>query len=158
LQESGGELQQEICLMKPAGRFRLCVLFAGTMLLLSSLAAFSDSAGAHSKFAGSYVSKMDKPVPSMTLSLGEDGTATVTEDAGKGALTHFGHWVDSGAQVTVTFDAEDGRPAAPPMVFQPTHEGLQAVTWDHADWGNQQPPPMKKGHKVKEKYWFTTVP
>ena len=32
----------------------------------------------------------------MNLSLGPDGTATVTEDPGNGTKTLFGHWVDSG--------------------------------------------------------------
>ena len=54
----------------------------------------------------------------MNLSLGKDGTATVTEDPGNGATTLFGHWVDSGSQVTVTFDAVEGKPVEPPMVFQ----------------------------------------
>ena len=94
----------------------------------------------------------------MNLSLGKDGTATVTEDTGNGATTLFGHWVDSGSQVTVTFDAVEGKPVEPPMVFQPAHDGLQAVTWNHASWGKLDPPPMKKGFKVKQLYWLTTGP
>ena len=94
----------------------------------------------------------------MNVSLGPDGSATVTEDAGNGARTLFGHWVDSSGQVTVTFDAMQGAPAEPAMVFQAAHDGLQAVTWNHASWGKVAPPPMKKGFKVKELYWFTTNP
>ncbi len=95
----------------------------------------------------------------MNLSLGPDGTATVTEDPGTGTRTLFGHWVDSGNQVTVTFDAAEGEPAEPPMAFQPGHDGLQAVTWNHATWGKENPPPLKKGGaKVKEHYWFTQNP
>jgi len=85
----------------------------------------------------------------MDLSLGADGTATVTEDPGNGTTTLFGHWVDSGSQVKVTFDAVEGKPAEPPMVFQPGHDGLQAVTWNHATWGNRNPPPMKSSSKVR---------
>jgi hypothetical protein len=96
-------------------------------------------------------------VPSISLSLGKDGTATVTEDAGVGASTLFGHWVDSGSQVTVTFDVPDGQRAEPSMVFQPAHDGLQAVTWNHASWGKVEPPPMKKGFKVKHLYWLTST-
>ena len=59
----------------------------------------------------------------MNLSLGADGTATVTEDPGNGTTTLFGHWVDSGSQVKVTFDAVEGKPVEPPMVFQPGHDG-----------------------------------
>ncbi len=59
----------------------------------------------------------------------------------------------------VTFDAAEGKPAEPPMAFQPSHDGLQAVTWNHAAWGKENPPPMKKGGaKVKEHYWFTQNP
>ncbi len=94
----------------------------------------------------------------MNVSLGRDGSATVTEDPGNGERTLFGHWVDASGQVTVTFDAMEGKPAEPPMVFEAAHDGLQAVTWNHASWGKVAPPPMKKGYKVKELYWFTTNP
>jgi hypothetical protein len=121
-----------------------------------SQAAFADNTNTHSRFAGVYLSRF--AAPSMNLSLGKDGTATVTEDTGNGATTLFGHWVDSGSQVTVTFDAVEGKPVEPPMVFQPAHDGLQAVTWNHASWGKVDPPPMKKGFKVKQLYWLTTGP
>ena len=127
-------------------------------LLLWALphSALADNTTAHSKFTGVYLSH--EAGPSMNLSLGADGSATVTEDAGNGAATLFGHWVDTGGQVAVTFDALDGKPAEAPMVFQPAHDGLQAVTWNHASWGKVTPPPMKKGSKVKQLYWFTEGP
>jgi hypothetical protein len=121
----------------------------------SSQAALADNTTAHSKYAGVYLSH--NVGLSMNLSLGRDGTATVTEDPGNGATTLFGHWVDSGSQVTVTFDAVEGRPAEPSMVFAPGHDGLQAVTWNHASWGKVDPPPMKKGFKIKQLYWLTTT-
>jgi hypothetical protein len=116
----------------------------------------ADNSAAHSKFTGVYLSR--EAGPSMNLSLGADGSATVTEDSGTGATTLFGHWVDNGGQVAVTFDASAGGPVEPPMVFQPAHDGLQAVTWNHASWGKVTPPPMKKGSKVKQLYWFTEGP
>ena len=131
------------------------------VLMLSPVAALCGSTNAHSKFTGAYISRNRegaKPGPFMNLSLGSDGSATVTEDPGTGTKTLFGHWVDSGSQVTVTFDAEEGKPAEPAMAFQPGHDGLQAVTWDRALWGKENPPPMKKGYKVKETYWLTTNP
>ncbi len=82
--------------------------------------------------------------PAFSVSLGPDGTATVTQDLGKGAVTTFGHWTDAGSQITVKFDAMDGKPADPPMVFQPSHDGLQAVTWNHTLWGKTTPPALKK--------------
>jgi len=139
---------------------RLFLLTGG--LLLSPLAAVCGNTNPHSKFTGVYVSVQrsdQKSSAFMNLSLGPDGTATVTEDPGNGTKTLFGHWVDSGSQVTVTFDAEEGKPTEPAMAFQPGHDGLQAVTWDHATWGKENPPPMKKGGaKVKQLYWFTQNP
>jgi hypothetical protein len=129
---------------------------ACAIVWLSAQAALADNTTAHSKFAGVYLSR--NAGLSMNLSLGKDGTATVTEDPGNGATTLFGHWVDTGSQVTVTFDAVEGKPVEPPMVFQPAHDGLQAVTWNHASWGKVDPPPMKKGFKVKQLYWLTTGP
>jgi hypothetical protein len=143
-----------ICLVS-----RFAVL--GVLLLLSPVAALCGNTDTHSKFAGVYMSRSSKDAktgPFMNLSLGRDGTATVTEDPGDGTRTLFGHWIDSGSQVTVTFDAEEGKPAEAAMVFQPAHDGLQAVNWNRATWGKENPPPMKKGSKVKELYWFTTNP
>jgi hypothetical protein len=140
--------------------FSQASLFA---ILLSPAAAFCGNTNVHSKFAGVYVSQArqgGKDGPFMNLSLGPDGSATVTEDPGSGTtITLFGRWVDSGNGVTVTFDAQEGKPAEPAMAFQPGHDGLQAVTWNHATWGKENPPPMKKGGaKVKNLYWFTTNP
>jgi hypothetical protein len=146
--------------MRPASWFPVQVSVCA-VLLLSSAIALSDSTNAHSKFVGAYLSQPPdgaKAGPSMDLSLGPDGTATVTEDPGNGAITLFGHWVESGGQVTVTFDAVEGKPAEPPMLFQSAHDGLQAATWNHATWGNVNPPLMKKGSKVKQRYWLTTNP
>jgi hypothetical protein len=141
--------------MRPLPALLLHLPLACTVAL-SSQASVADSTTSHSRFAGVYLSRLAPPL--MNLSLGKDGTATVTEDPGTGATTLFGHWVDSGSQVTVTFDAVEGRPVEPPMIFQPAHDGLQAVTWNHACWGKGNPPPMKKGYKVKQLYWTTTGP
>lgn len=126
------------------------------ILTLSPPAAFCGTP--RPTYAGAYLSHTGKRGPGMNVSLGNDGTATVTEDPGTGTATFFGYWSDDGSQVKVTFYPEDGRPAEPPMIFQPTHDGLQAVTWNHARWGNVAPPPMQKASKVKTTYWFTTVP
>ena len=112
----------------------------------------------HPGFAGVYVARVDKKAPSMSVSLGVDGTATVTEDPGTGSITSFGHWASDGSQIKVTFNADAGEPAAPPMVFQVVHNKLQAVTWNHEAWGNAHPPAMEKGYKVKYLFWTTTMP
>ena len=142
--------------MRPSRVLPLHIPLACALVWTLSQATFADNTNTHSRFAGVYLSRF--AAPSMNLSLGRDGTATVTEDPGNGATTLFGHWVDSGSQVTVTFDAVEGKPVEPPMVFQPAHDGLQAVTWNHASWGKVDPPPMKKGFKVKQLYWLTTGP
>jgi hypothetical protein len=146
--------------MRRANTLFLHLLLTSSLLLLV-LPAQAENTAIHSRFAGVYLShprNSSEVTPSMNLSLGKDGTATVTEDAGMGATTLFGHWVDSGTQVTVTFDAVEGERAEPAMVFAPGRDGLQAVTWNHASWGKVEPPPMKKGFKVKQLYWLTTGP
>jgi hypothetical protein len=129
--------------MRYPSSFGSHLLLACVILCQVSSIALADSTGAHSKFAGVYRSRLTDP--SLVLSLGADGSATVTEDPGTGAITLFGHWVDSGGKVAVHFDAVNGEPVEPPMVFQSDHDGLQAVSWNHASWGKVDPPPMRKG-------------
>ena len=132
-------------------------------LLVSPLAAFAGNTNAKGKLVGVYMSQTNnggRDGSFMNLSLGSDGSATVTEDPGSGTTTTlFGHWVDNGGQVTVTFDAQEQKPAEPAMAFAPVHDGLQARTWNHTTWGKENPPPMKKGGgKVKEHYWLSKNP
>ena len=101
--------------MRPSRVLPLHIPLACALVWTLSQAAFADNTTVHSRFAGVYLSRFTNP--SMNLSLGRDGTATVTEDTGNGATTLFGHWVDSGSQVTVTFDAVEGKTVEPPMVF-----------------------------------------
>jgi hypothetical protein len=133
--------------------FRASVFLAAAALASAVLFAQTESAVAHSKFVGSYISSMSNDATEMSVSLGADGTATVTEDFGKGPQTLFGHWTESGALAKVTFSSDNSGPAAPPMSFQLAHDGLEAVTWDHALWGKRTPPPMKKDSKVKSRHW-----
>jgi hypothetical protein len=92
----------------------------------------------------------------MNLSLGPDGTATLTQTSKAGDTNVlFGHWTDTGTGVTVKFDPIDGAAPAPPMAFEPVHDGLQASSWDHNLWCKETPPPMKRGYKPKDSYWFT---
>jgi hypothetical protein len=136
----------------------LRVLTASAMLLISPLAALASDTNIHPGFAGIYVARVDKKAPSMSVSLGVDGTATVTEDPGTGSITSFGHWANDGSQIKVTFNADEGAPATPPMVFQVVHNKLQPVTWNHEAWGSAHPPTMEKGYKVKYLFWSTTMP
>jgi hypothetical protein len=132
-------------------------LVASALLLLSPLAALADHTNINPGYVGVYVARVAKTAPSMTVSLGADGTATVTGDLGKGSITSFGSWQDDGHQIKVTFNSVEGEPAEPPMVFLPAHNQLHAVSWSHEAWGNAQPPTMHKGYKVKYLFWSTTM-
>jgi hypothetical protein len=136
---------------------RLRVLVASATLLLSPIAAFAGNVDLHTGFAGIYVARVAKTAPSMSVSLGVDGTATVTEDPGTGAVTAFGHWANEGTQIKVTFNADADQPTEPPMVFEVVHNKLQPVTWNHQEWGTAHPPTMTKGYKVKYLFWTTTM-
>jgi hypothetical protein len=107
--------------------------------------ALQASTTLHSKFVGTYVA------PAMELSLGSDGSATVTQEPGNRTITLFGHWTEANNLVNVTFDAVAGEPAEPVMVFKPAHDGLQAVSWNHELWGKDTPPPMKAQARVKRR-------
>jgi hypothetical protein len=130
---------------------------AGAAMVLALVAApvfgsvFSKNAGTYSSEAPETTDAAGPAGPAFSVSLGPDGTATVSQDAGKGAVTTFGHWTDSGSQITVKFDAVGDKPADPPMVFQQSHDGLQAVTWNHTLWGKTTPPALKK----EESNWHT---
>ncbi len=87
---------------------------AGAAIVLALVAA---PAFASSKYAGIYSSEApdsgepNGPAgPAFSISLGPDGSATVTQDLGKGAVTTFGHWSDAGGQVTIKFDEVEGKP------------------------------------------------
>jgi hypothetical protein len=117
----------------------------------AALALVAIPAFAGSRYAGIYSSPAPETSdasgpagPAFSVSLGPDGTATVTQDGGKGAVTTFGHWTESGSQVTIKFDEVEGKPTDPPMVLQPSHDGLQAVTYNHTLWAKTAPPAMKK--------------
>ncbi len=132
-------------------------LTASTLLLASPLAVLAADTNVRPAIVGVYFARVAKTAPSMTVSLGADGTATVTGDLGKGSITSFGSWEDIGNQVKVTFNAEEGAPPAPPMIFQPDHGKLQAISWDREEWGNAKPPTMTKGYKVKYLFWTVAM-
>jgi hypothetical protein len=125
----------------------LALAGAALTLALVAIPAFAST----SKYAGIYSSAAPDTSdaagpagPAFSVSLGPDGTATVTQDGGKGAVTTFGHWADAGSQITIKFDEVEGKPTDPPMVLQPSHDGLQAVTYNHTLWGKTTPPALKK--------------
>ena len=135
----------------------LRVLLANTLLLLSPVVALANNTSTPSGNVGVYIARVAKTDPSMTVSLGADGTATVTGDLGKGSMTSFGSWQGDGRQIKITFHAAEGAPADTPMVFALGHNELQAVSWNHDAWGSAKPPVMKKGYKVKYLFWSATM-
>jgi hypothetical protein len=135
----------------------LRLLLAGAMLSLSPVAALAENTHIHASFVGVYVTRAPKTAPSMSVSLGADGSATVTQDPGQGSTTMFGKWNDDGRQIKVTFNAVAGEQPVAPMVFEVVHSKLQAVSWNHEAWGTAQPPAMTKGYKVKYLFWTTTM-
>jgi hypothetical protein len=135
----------------------LRILLASALVSLTPMAAFAADSTNSPHLAGTYFTHAPKTEPTMSVSLGEDGTATVTQDPGQGSSTWFGHWQQQGTQVNVTFDATDDGLQAPAMVFQTAHDKLQPLTWDHQAWGTTHPPTMTKGIKVKYLFWSTSM-
>src|SRR5450631_4359665 len=65
-------------------------LAASALLLISPVAVLAAATSLTPGYVGTYVARVAKTAPSMTVSLGSDGTATVTGDLGKGSITSFG--------------------------------------------------------------------
>ena len=106
--------------MRPAKHSHLLLALAGAAMTVALVAppAFASV----SKYAGIYSSEAPDTSdaagpagPAFSVSLGPDGTATVTQDMGKGAVTTFGHWTDAGSQITIKFDEVEGKPTDAPM-------------------------------------------
>jgi hypothetical protein len=84
---------------------------------------------------------------SISLSLGADGTATVSQSPhGDDEVTAFGTFKVSGGQIVITFDPlPNGQGTPAPMTFSTGHNELTPVSYDHALWGKMPPPPLHKG-------------
>ena len=81
----------------------------------------------------------------MTLDLGKDGTATLTQSpTGANEITSFAHWTIQGDTVKLTFDPVDKQATPAPMTFQVDHKTLKPVTYDHSLWKALPPPPLKR--------------
>ena len=83
----------------------------------------------------------------ITLSLGMDGTATVSQSPnGTDEFTSFGHFKVSGGQIVITFDPlPDGKGTPAPMTFSTGHNELTPVTYDHSLWTKLPPPALHRG-------------
>jgi hypothetical protein len=99
-----------------------------------------------SKYTGTYKAQT-RSVRShtMTLSLGDDGTATLTQSPDAiNEITSFGHWIHQGDMIRLNFDPVDKQPTPPPMAFRWEHKTLTPVLWNHNLWRTAPPPSMKR--------------
>jgi hypothetical protein len=104
-----------------------------------------------SKYAGTYRGETQSLHDrTMTLSLGDDGTATLTQspDAAN-EVTSFGRWIRQGDMITLTLDPVGTQATPPPMTFRLAHKTLTPVSWNHNLWRTAPPPAMKR-MKIKK--------
>ena len=81
----------------------------------------------------------------MTLSLGADGTATLSQSPdAEHEITSFAHWTHEGDLIKLNFDPVDKQPTPTPMTFKLDHKTLTAATYDHSLWRTLPPPQMKR--------------
>lgn len=84
----------------------------------------------------------------MTLSLGDDGTATLTQSPDAvHEITSFAHWTHDGDQIKLTFDPVDKQATPPPMTFRYDHKTLTPIIYNHDLWRTLPPPAM---HRMKQ--------
>jgi hypothetical protein len=104
-----------------------------------------------SKYSGTYRGETQSLHDrTMTLSLGDDGTATLTQSPDAvNEITSFGRWVRQGDMITLTLDPVGKQATPPPMTFRLDHKTLTPVSWNHTLWRTAPPPAMKR-MKIKK--------
>jgi hypothetical protein len=91
----------------------------------------------------------------MTLDLGKDGTATLTQSPdATSEITSFAHWTMEGGTLKLTFDPVEKQPTPAPITFRYEHKTLTPVAYNHDLWRTLPPPPLKfqKQHDVNGDY------
>ena len=91
----------------------------------------------------------------MTLDLGKDGSATLTQSPdAKSEITSFARWSLQGDVLKLTFDPVDKQPTPTPMTFRYDHKTLTPVVYSHDLWRTLPPPPLKfqKQHDVNGEF------
>jgi hypothetical protein len=91
----------------------------------------------------------------MTLDLGKDGSATLTQSpTGADEITSFAHWTLQGDTLKLTFDPVDKQPTPAPISFRYDHKTLTPVVYNHDLWRTLPPPPLKfqKQHDVNSAF------
>jgi hypothetical protein len=80
----------------------------------------------------------------MSLDLGKDGTATLTQSpTGADEITSFAHWAIQGDTIKLTFDPVDKQPTPTPISFRLNHKTLTPLIYNHDLWPKLPPPPLK---------------
>jgi hypothetical protein len=104
-----------------------------------------------SKYSGTYKGETQSIRDcTMTLSLGDDGTATLTQSPDAvNEITSFGRWVRQGDIIMLTLDPAGKQAALPPMTFRLAGKTLTPVLWNHSLWRSTPPPAMKR-MKIKK--------
>ena len=125
-----------------------CLLPLAFLVILPIVALGSEDL---SKYAGTYRGETQSfRDRTMTLSLGDDGTATLTQSPDAvNEITSFGRWVRQGDMIMLTLDPAGKQAAPPPMSFRLAHKTLTPVSWNHNLWRTAPPPAMKR-MKVKK--------
>jgi hypothetical protein len=91
----------------------------------------------------------------MTLDLGKDGTATLTQSPDSTSeITSFAHWTIEGDALKLNFDPVDKQPTPTPITFRYDHKTLTPLVYNHDLWRTIPPPPLKfqKQHDVNGEY------
>ena len=91
----------------------------------------------------------------MTLDLGKDGTATLTQSPDSiSEITSFAHWSLQGDVLKLTFDPVDKQPTPTPITFRYDHKTLTPTVYNHDLWRTLPPPPLKfqKQHDVNGEF------
>jgi hypothetical protein len=91
----------------------------------------------------------------MTLDLGKDGTATLTQSPDSTSeITSFAHWSLEGDVLKLTFDPVDKQATPTPITFRYDHKTLTPVVYNHDLWRTLPPPPLKfqKQHDVNGEF------
>ena len=81
----------------------------------------------------------------ITLSLGKDGTATLTQSPDAASeITSFAHWTHDGDLIKLTFDPLQSQPTPAPVTFRMSGKNLVPVTYNHDLWRTMPPPPLHR--------------
>jgi hypothetical protein len=91
----------------------------------------------------------------MSLDLGKDGTATLSQSPDAiTEITSFAHWTLEGDILKLNFDPVEKQPTPTPITFRYEHKTLTPVVYNHDLWRTLPPPPLKfeKHHDVNGDY------